>query len=59
MLILTRRPKPDQNEILIGNDIKIVICSVEGNQVKVGINAPKHVDIIRPDANIKNVNGNR
>lgn len=50
MLVLTRRPG---EEIHIGNDIKIFITGVYGNQVRVGIEAPKDVNITRPDAVLK------
>lgn len=46
MLILTR--KKDQT-IKIGDDIEITITAVEGEQVKVGISAPKHVEIHRKE----------
>ncbi|MFJ7848231.1 carbon storage regulator CsrA [Peribacillus sp. NPDC097224] len=46
MLVLTRK----QNEsIMIGNDIEITVLAIEGEQVKVGINAPKNVDIHRKE----------
>ncbi|MFS0766470.1 carbon storage regulator CsrA [Peribacillus phoenicis] len=46
MLVLTRK----QNEaIMIGDDIEITILSVEGEQIKLGINAPKNVDIHRKE----------
>jgi carbon storage regulator len=45
-LILTRHA--GQNEtILIGEDIEIHILGVNGRQVKVGISAPKHINVIR------------
>lgn len=46
MLILTR--KKDQT-IKIGDDIEITITAVEGEQVKIGISAPKHVEIHRKE----------
>jgi len=46
MLILTRRP---QEAIHIGDDIKITVLSTKGNQVRIGIDAPKDVDIKRDD----------
>ncbi|MFD1736796.1 carbon storage regulator CsrA [Bacillus salitolerans] len=46
MLVLTRKPN---QSIQIGNDIEITILSVEGEQVKVGIDAPKNVDIHRKE----------
>lgn len=46
MLALSRK----QNEsIVIGNDIEITILDVKNDQVKIGINAPKHVGIYRKE----------
>ncbi|MFP3508783.1 carbon storage regulator CsrA [Peribacillus sp. SIMBA_075] len=46
MLVLTRK----LNEaIMIGDDIEITILAVEGEQIKLGINAPKSVDIHRKE----------
>jgi carbon storage regulator CsrA len=44
MLVLTR--KADE-QILIGNDIKITLVRVRGNQVRIGIDAPRAVRIVR------------
>ncbi|MGY4688918.1 carbon storage regulator CsrA [Salibacterium sp. K-3] len=44
MLVLTRKPN---ESIQIGEDIEIKIIAIEGEQVKLGINAPSHVDIHR------------
>ncbi|WP_010631880.1 carbon storage regulator CsrA [Sporolactobacillus vineae] len=46
MLVLTRKPG---ESIRIGNDIELKVVSVEGDQVKLGINAPKSVDIHRSE----------
>lgn len=46
MLILSR--KKDES-IILGKDIEIVIIGIEGDQVKVGINAPKNVEIYRKE----------
>ncbi|MCS0673403.1 carbon storage regulator CsrA [Cytobacillus firmus] len=46
MLVLTRRLK---ESIMIGDDIEISIVSIEGDQVKLGISAPKNVDIHRKE----------
>ena len=44
MLVLTR----NKNEaIKIGDDIEIKILSIDGDQVKLGIEAPKSIDIHR------------
>ncbi|MBM0066112.1 carbon storage regulator CsrA [Alkalicoccobacillus gibsonii] len=46
MLVLTRK----KNEhIQIGEDISISILAIEGEQVKLGINAPRHIDIHRKE----------
>ena len=46
MLVLTRRLG---EAITIGDDIKIVIVDISGNQVKLGIDAPKDVEIYREE----------
>ncbi|WHY61437.1 carbon storage regulator CsrA [Cytobacillus firmus] len=46
MLVLSRRLK---ESIMIGDDIEISILSIEGDQVKLGISAPKNVDIHRKE----------
>ena len=54
MLILTR--KADER-IVIGDDIVLSVLEIEGNRVKLGIQAPKDVTILRaeihPDWNRK------
>lgn len=44
MLVLSRKAG---ETIYIGEDIEIVISEVKGEQVKIGIRAPKNIDIIR------------
>jgi carbon storage regulator len=46
LLVLTRRTN---EAIQIGNDIEITILSISGDQVKLGINAPKQVEIHRKE----------
>jgi len=46
MLILTRRV---QESIIIGDDIKITICGIDRGQVKLGIDAPKEVEVHREE----------
>lgn len=44
MLVLTR--KIDE-QILIGDDIKITLVRVKGNTVRIGIEAPKNIRVLR------------
>lgn len=44
MLVLTR--KKDE-AIQIGEDIEVTVLAIEGDRVKLGIRAPRHVDIHR------------
>jgi carbon storage regulator len=46
MLVLTRKL---QEAIKIGHDIEITVLSVDGDQVKLGVNAPKNVEIHRKE----------
>lgn len=47
MLVLTRR---EQGRIKIGKDIEIVIVQIQGDRVRIGIEAPKEMQILRDDA---------
>jgi carbon storage regulator len=46
MLILTRRAG---ETVMIGSDITITVLGVKGNQVRIGINAPKDVPVHREE----------
>ncbi len=46
MLVLTRKPK---QVITIGDDIRIVIVSVDGDRVRVGVDAPRSVAVHRAE----------
>lgn len=46
MLVLTRRP--DQS-LMIGHDIVVTVLEVRGDQVRLGIRAPRHVDVHREE----------
>jgi carbon storage regulator len=46
MLILTRRVG---ETVMIGNDVTVTILGVKGNQVRVGVNAPKNVAVHREE----------
>lgn len=55
MLALSRK---ENESIMIGNDIEVTILEVKGEQVKIGITAPKSVPIYREEvyAQIKEAN---
>ncbi|NNE61826.1 MAG: carbon storage regulator CsrA [Woeseia sp.] len=46
MLILTRRAG---ETVMIGNDVSITVLGVKGNQVRIGINAPRDVAVHREE----------
>ena len=46
MLILTRRVG---ETIMIGDDISLTVLGVKGNQVRIGVNAPKEVSVHRQE----------
>ena len=46
MLILTRRVG---ETVMIGNDVTVTVLGVKGNQVRVGVNAPKEVAVHREE----------
>lgn len=46
MLILSRR---EGEAVMIGDDVTIVILGIKGHQVRVGISAPRNVNIYREE----------
>jgi carbon storage regulator len=46
MLVLARK---HNQSIMIGDDIEIVILEIKGDQVKLGINAPKKIAVHRKE----------
>ncbi len=46
MLILTRRVG---ESLMIGDEVKVTVLGVKGNQVRIGVNAPKDVAVHREE----------
>ena len=46
MLILTRRIS---EVLIINDDVKVTVLAIQGNQVRIGIDAPKHVSVHREE----------
>ncbi|QKT04734.1 carbon storage regulator CsrA [Ectothiorhodospiraceae bacterium 2226] len=46
MLILTRRVG---ETLVIGDDVTVTVLGVKGNQVRIGVNAPKNVSVHREE----------
>lgn len=46
MLVLTRKVN---ESIMIGDEVKITVVEVKGDQVKLGITAPRHIAVHREE----------
>ena len=46
MLILTRRVG---ETLMIGDEVSVTVLGVKGNQVRIGVNAPKEVAVHREE----------
>jgi carbon storage regulator len=50
MLSITRKPG---ESFTIGDDIRIIITRVQGSNVRIAIEAPQHLKILRDDAIVR------
>lgn len=46
MLILTRRVG---ETLMVGDEVSLTVLGVKGNQVRIGVNAPKHIAVHREE----------
>lgn len=56
MLALSRKVN---ESIMIGNEIEITVLEVKGDQIKIGINAPKSVPIYRKEIYLQITESNK
>ena len=50
MLVLSRRI---EEKLLIGNNVEVVVLGISGNQVRLGIKAPKEVAVHREEVALR------
>lgn len=50
MLILTRK---SGEKLMVGDDVEITVLGVKGNQVRVGVSAPKNIAVHREEVYIR------
>ena len=56
MLALTRKIN---ESIIIGNNIEITVLEIRGDQVKIGINAPKSIPVYRKEIYLQILESNK
>jgi len=50
MLILTRK---SGEKLMVGDDVEITVLGVKGNQVRIGVSAPKDIAVHREEVYIR------
>ena len=50
MLVLSRRPG---ESIIINDDIIVTVLGIQGDKIRLGVDAPKHVRVDRMEVHIK------
>ena len=46
MLVLSRKP---EQSVFLGDDIRVVVLAIEGDRVKIGIDAPRSLSVLRQE----------
>ncbi len=46
MLILTRRVG---ESLMIGDDVNVTVLDIRGNQIRIGVDAPRHIAVHRQE----------
>ncbi|MCA9197688.1 MAG: carbon storage regulator [Planctomycetales bacterium] len=56
MLVLSRKPG---ERILVGQDIRITVVRISNGGVRLGIEAPDHMDVVREEVKAKENDGDQ
>ena len=46
MLVLSRKP---EQSLLLGSEITVTVLSIDGDRVKLGVTAPRHITVLREE----------
>ena len=56
MLVLTRKR---EQSIIIGDEVEIMVLGVSGDKVRLGITAPREIEVFRKEVIAERSNGDR